>query len=359
MQPRSRRVAACSLAGLQALASSPLTRIPPCLRLRHDMRGATGAQPSPAAPSRLAPPVSSTSGPSRYSVELPCPPRPSLQPTTTMCSSKGAEEPGPLPPPAAKPSPKRNEPKITATDASARWSTSRTNQPSKKGRRRVRLGAQKERRGRDARAAVTAVTAAQPLERPGLHFSPATVRQRLWLERQGCSDPPLMVSLLADALAVARPPETREWPGESSRPGYSVGPRNSRGLVDHGGHDVGGELRGAPPAQRGVYCGGEAAFVKLAGSFILSTTKLDIYWNRLRFALCPPPPHSHTHTHNQELRHGVQTRCMYARPSVAGSASASLCAPEGKGRRARGAARSRLGLPEPVAPAAPSDPKRR
>ena len=186
VQPRSRRVAACSLAGLQARASSPLTRIPPCLRLRHDMRGATGAQPSPAAPSRLAPPVSSTSGPSRYSVELPCPPRPSLQPTTTMCSSKGAEEPGPLPPPAAKPSPKRNEPKITATDASARWSTSRTNQPSKKGRRRVRLRAQKERRGRDTRAAVTAVTAAQPAPWPALltrHCTAAAVARTAGLQR--------------------------------------------------------------------------------------------------------------------------------------------------------------------------------
>ena len=39
-----------------------------------------------------------------------------------------------------------DEPKTTATDASARWSTSRTNQPSKNGRRRLRLRAQKERR---------------------------------------------------------------------------------------------------------------------------------------------------------------------------------------------------------------------
>ncbi len=52
-------------------------------------------------------------------------------------------------------------------------------------------------------------------------------------------------------------------------------------------------------------------------------------------------------------------------PSVAAWAcSASRCTTrplraQGKGRRARGAARSRVGLPEPVAPAAPNYPKRR
>ena len=196
MQPRARRVAAGSLAGLQARASSPLTRIPPCLRLRHDTRGATGAPPSPAAPSRLAPPASSTSGPSRYSVELPCPPRPSLQPTTTMCSSKGAEEPPPPPPrpviSAARPSPKRNEPKTTATDASARWSTSRTNQPSKNGRRRLRLRAQKERRrawhaGERSPSQPPALRA--PLstpERPADHYSALACTSHPLLYGSGC-----------------------------------------------------------------------------------------------------------------------------------------------------------------------------
>ena len=37
----------------------------------------------------------------------------------------------------------------------------------------------------------------------------------------------------------------------------------------------------------------------------------------------------------------------------------SAAAPKAQGRRARGAARSRVGPPEPVAPAAPSDPERR